>query len=105
MNQVRQQIGHKLVDILHQCNLADVTEDMTATGAANDLNAKCACQTEAYGHIASALTSMGFNRAREVYAETGSTSEAHAAIDEQYGERYDDACRFWQSLSVRGALS
>lgn len=89
MKHVRQQIGHQLIDILHECNLADIDAGEAAEQAgnyyvANDLNWKCSQQHEAYGHIANALTSMGFNRAREVYASTGSIADAHDEIDAQY---------------------
>jgi hypothetical protein len=86
MNHVRQAIGHQLIDALHQCNLADVQPDTNypEESLANDLNTKCSMQHEAYGHIANALTSMGFNRAREVYASEGDVDDAHAEIDRQY---------------------
>jgi len=83
MRHIRQTIGHQLVDMLHECNLADFTdEDGTITP--NDINTKCSHDHEAYGHIGDALTSMGFNRAREVYASEGSVDAAKAEIDAQY---------------------
>jgi len=80
-NKVRQQIGHNLVDALHQCNLADVEPPFDMV---NDLHWRVSMSSEAYGHIAMALSSMGFGRAREVYASEGSVSAAHAEIDKQY---------------------
>ena len=82
-NKVRQQIGHNLVDALHQCNLADL-ETADLREPCNDLPAMCSRQHEAYGYIAMALSSIGFNRAREVYASQGSVYEAHTEIDRQY---------------------
>ena len=85
MKQVRQIIGHQLVQALHECNMADVQDDdATSYYEANDINPKCSRQHEAYGHIANALTSLGFNRAREIYASEGSVDSAHDAIAEQY---------------------
>jgi len=81
MRQVRQAIGHQLIDAMHQCNLADLESPLDMV---NDLNWKCSRQHEAYGHIGNALTSMGFNRAREVYASEGDVNAAHDEIDEQY---------------------
>lgn len=84
MKHIRQIIGHQLINILHECNLADVQDDQHTVSTANDLNAKCACQHEAYGHIAHALTSIGFNRAVEAYTHEGDVDQAHAEIDLQY---------------------
>lgn len=81
MKYVRQEIGHQLIDALHQCNMALVTD---TNDDCNDLNTKCSCRHEAYGSIGDALTSLGFNRAREVYASQGSVRQAHMEIDEQY---------------------
>jgi hypothetical protein len=81
MKHIRQIIGHQLIDALHQCNTADLPEEHQES---NDLNTKCSRQHEAYGHIADALTSIGFNRAREIYASEGTLDQAHAEIDEQY---------------------
>lgn len=81
MNHVRQAIGHQLLDALHQCNLADITEDGYESCPPNDINPKCSRDHEAYGHIGNALTSLGFNRAREVYASDGDIDAAHTEID------------------------
>lgn len=81
---VRQTIGHNLIEALHQCNLADVEDGITNVYAANDLNPKVSRQHEAYGNISDALTSLGFNRAREVYASEGDIDLAHAEIEAQY---------------------
>lgn len=83
MRHIRQTIGHQLVDMLHECNLADVTDE-AGTIPPNDLNSKCSLQHEAYGHIGDALTSIGFNRAREVYSSEGDVELAKAEIDAQY---------------------
>ena len=80
MKHVRITIGHNLIEALHQCNLADVESPLHNV---NDLNWKCHCQHEAYGHIANALTSMGFNRAREVYSSEGDIDAAHTEIEAQ----------------------
>lgn len=81
MNHVRNEIGHQLLDALHQCNLADITSDQDYSDRENDINPKCSRQHEAYGHISEALTSLGFNKAREVYVREGDIGPAHSAID------------------------
>jgi len=85
MNHVRNEIGHQLIDALNQCNLADINEGDGER--ANDINPKCSRQHEAYGYISDALTSLGFNRAREIYVIDGDTDAAHAAIDRNQPKR------------------
>lgn len=89
MKQVRIEIGHQLIDALHECNCADVTDTTGYSGnyVANDINAKCSNQHEAYGHIGNALTSLGFNRAREVYASGGDIDAAHDAVSKKQRTR------------------
>jgi len=80
MKQVRIRIGHELIQALHECNCADVQPGYGSVQP-NDINPKCSRQHEAYGHISKALTSLGFNKAREVYVNKGDIDAAHEAID------------------------
>ncbi|MCP4470473.1 MAG: hypothetical protein GY815_07270 [Gammaproteobacteria bacterium] len=75
---VRIIMGHMLMQCLHWANCADINEGYA--NQRNDLNHRASRDT--YQHLAAALTSLGFNRAREVYSSEGDIESAHNEIND-----------------------
>lgn len=79
-----------LFEALHQANLADVPADEEQ---ANDLPATAHGQENAFGHIAEAIKSLGFNEAYLYYCRTGEIPQnldtpVDTLLDPEDGDRH-----------------
>ena len=82
MNKVRNEIGAQLMLALHQCNLADVIDNVAnvpgleAPQLENDLPRGGSAQVSAFGYIGQALIELGFEAEYDFYCETGEPNTA-----------------------------